>query len=185
MIGLRTLVLNADYQPKNLLKLEAIPVEHALSDFFSQNCVVVDTYDRVVKTMKVENRVAIPSVIAYKKMYRRPEKLALHKRNLLLRDGYECVYCGIPLNEDVVTFDHYIPVSDGGPTEWTNILSSCKKCNHNYGRTPAHKKKPKHKPYYPSYHKLSHMRRYYEIAVDHESWIHWLGPWHAEIRIKN
>ena len=95
MIGLRTLVLNADYQPKNLLKLETIPAEHALSDFFSENCTVVDTYDRVVKTMRVENRVAIPSVIAYKKMYRRPETLALHKKNLLLRDGYECVYLSL------------------------------------------------------------------------------------------
>ena len=184
MIGLRTLVLNADYQPKNLLKLEAIPVEHALSDFFSQNCVVVDTYDRVVKTMKVKNRVAIPSVIAYKKMHRRPETLALHKKNLLLRDGYKCVYCGIPLNEDVITFDHYVPASLGGATEWNNILSSCKKCNHAYGRTPAEKKKPKHKPYYPSYHKLAHMRRYHKVTVDHESWVKWLGLWYADVFIK-
>lgn len=185
MIGLNVLVLNADYQPKNLLKLETIPAEHALSDFFCQNCNVVDTYDRIVKTAKVENRVPIPSVIAYKRMYKRPERLALHSKNLLLRDGYECVYCGMVLNEDVMTWDHYVAVSRGGLTKWDNILSSCKKCNHDYGRTPAENKKPKHKPYQPSYHKLAHMRRYYEITVDHKSWIHWLGTWYGEIKVKN
>lgn len=185
MIGLRTLILNADYQPKNLLKLESIPVEQALSDFFAENCTVVDIYERIIKTSKVENRVPIPSVIAYKKMYKRPENLSLQTTNLLLRDGYECVYCGIPLNEDSMTWDHYVPLSRGGKTEWSNILSSCKNCNHGYGRMPAHKKRPKHKPYKPSYHKLAHMRRYYEISVDHKSWIHWLGPWYGNIRIKN
>lgn len=184
MIGLRTLVLNADYQPKNLLKLETIPVEHALSDFFSSKCHVVDTYDRVVKTMKVKNRIAIPSVIAYKTMYKRPDRLPLHNMYLLLRDRYECVYCGIVLSEDVMTWDHYVPVSRGGTTEWSNILSSCKKCNFAYGRTPAHKKNPKHKPYHPTYHKLAQIRRHYEITVDHPSWIYWLGPWFAEIKIK-
>lgn len=184
MIGLRTLVLNADYQPKNLLKLETIPAEQALSDFFSKNCTVVDTYNRVVKTMKVENRVPIPSVISYKKMYKRPETLPLHNMHLLLRDGYECVYCGMILSEDSMTWDHYVPLSRGGTTEWNNILSSCNRCNLSYGRTPANNKSPKHKPYRPSYHKLAQIRRHYEITVDHESWINWLGPWFAEVKIK-
>jgi 5-methylcytosine-specific restriction endonuclease McrA len=184
MIGLKTLVLNADYQPKNILKLETIPVEQSLSDFFAKNCVVLDTYDRVIKTAKVENRIAIPSVISYKKMYKRPARLALHNHTLLLRDGYECVYCEKALSEDSMTWDHYVPSSMGGKTTWGNILSACKKCNHNYGRTPANKKKPKHKPYEPTYNKLSSIRRHYDIIVEHESWATWLQPWFAEVIVQ-
>jgi len=185
MLGLRTLILNADYQPKNILKLSTISVEEALSDFFSDNCVVVDTYDRAVKTMKVENRIAIPSVIAYKQYFPRIEKVSLIKPNLLLRDGYSCVYCDKPLSEESMTFDHYRPASRGGSTSWDNILASCKKCNHDYGGTSEKNKTPKHKPYEPSYGKLAALRRHHDIVIDHASWEKWLGPWYAKVHTKS
>jgi|TARA_B110000211_G_scaffold111830_1_gene129911 5-methylcytosine-specific restriction endonuclease McrA len=181
MIGLKTLVLNADYQPKSILKLEAISVERSLSDFFANNCVVLNTHDRVIKTPRVENRIAIPSVIAYKKMHKRPNKLTLRNHTLLLRDEYMCVYCETALSEDSMTWDHYVPSSMGGKTQWDNILSACKKCNHDYGRTPAERKKPKHTPYEPTYNKLSSIRRHYDIKVEHESWVLWLQPWFAKV----
>lgn len=185
MLGLRTLILNADYQPKNILKLSTISAEAALSDFFSNNCTIVDTYDRPIKTMKVENRIAIPSVIAYKQYFPRMEKVSLIKAHVLLRDSYSCVYCGKPLSEESMTFDHYKPVSRGGSTSWDNILSSCKKCNHDYGGTSEKNKKPKHKPYEPSYGKLAVLRRHHDIVIDHASWEQWLGPWYAKVHTKS
>lgn len=181
MIGLKTLVLNADYQPKNILKLSTIPVEDAITDIIINNCTVVDTYDRVIKTMRVENRFPIPSVIAYNNYFKRSEKMPLCKNLLLLRDGFACVYCGISLTENSMTWDHYEPVSRGGKTIWSNILSSCKKCNHNYGRSPAKVKTPIHKPYQPTYNKLATLRKHYDISIDHHSWEKWLGPWYANV----
>jgi hypothetical protein len=183
VLGLRTLILNADYQPKNILKLSTITVEEAITDIVLGNCTVIDTYNRAIKTVKEENRFNIPSVIAYKRYFKRLKGVPLHTNLLLLRDNYACVYCGIELSENSMTWDHYHPVSAGGDTSWNNILSSCHICNHSYGRTPAKQKKPSHKPYEPSYNKLVTLRRHRDMVVDHESWIQWLGPWYADIQV--
>ena len=45
--------------------------------------------------------------------------------NLLRRDGHRCAYCG----GEATTFDHVVPRSKGGPSEWLNALSACEPCN--------------------------------------------------------
>jgi len=46
-------------------------------------------------------------------------------------DAYErkCSGCGITMTVDQVTFDHIVPVSDGGETDMENLQPMCARCN--------------------------------------------------------
>ena len=57
-------------------------------------------------------------------------QIKFSKSNVFLRDKHKCQYCGrndIPVED--LTYDHILPRSKGGKTEWTNITTACKKCN--------------------------------------------------------
>lgn len=52
-----------------------------------------------------------------------------HRKQVLARDGYTCVYCG-----DVATsVDHVIPRVSGGDDSMDNLVASCLKCNSRKG----------------------------------------------------
>lgn len=64
--------------------------------------------------------------------------VSLTKKNLMLRDGYKCQYCGKLLNGHTATCDHVLPVSRGGKNVWRNCVLSCKPCNNEKAqKTPA------------------------------------------------
>lgn len=57
------------------------------------------------------------------------------KRRLLVITGGVCYYCGKKLylkkkgSREVVTIDHYVPLSKGGFDDVSNRVPACKKCN--------------------------------------------------------
>ncbi|MGO1283483.1 MAG: HNH endonuclease [Brachybacterium sp.] len=60
------------------------------------------------------------------------------------RDHWSCAYCGRSVSKTppcealLATVDHILPVSRGGPSSWTNLVSACKECNNRKAdRTPA------------------------------------------------
>jgi len=62
---------------------------------------------------------------------------ALTNRALFSRDGNLCTYCGNTFENRLLTRDHIIPRGQGGKDIWTNVTSSCKRCNNHKGcRTP-------------------------------------------------
>ena len=64
-------------------------------------------------------------------------KIALTNRYLFRRDNYLCLYCGQRFSPVLLTRDHIIPRSRGGKDTWTNVASSCQRCNHAKGaKTP-------------------------------------------------
>ena len=69
-------------------------------------------------------------VVPYKRM--QPTR-----KNVLRRDRFECMYCGKELALATCTLDHVHPTSKGGPHEWRNLVSSCKKCNSRKGDRSA------------------------------------------------
>jgi 5-methylcytosine-specific restriction endonuclease McrA len=81
------------------------------------------------------------------------KKIRFSRRNVCIRDGYSCQYCGTQLNTKDIQLEHVIPVSKGGKTEWTNIVCSCHKCNSKKrDRTPAEADmKLLRKPFEPRY----------------------------------
>ncbi|MDX1432555.1 MAG: HNH endonuclease [Gammaproteobacteria bacterium] len=85
--------------------------------------------------------VTVNSIIAVKGRLRHAHSEGLvpplSNRELFLRDGQLCLYCGKEFPEDMLTRDHVRPLSQGGRDGWSNVVTACKPCNHAKGaRTP-------------------------------------------------
>jgi 5-methylcytosine-specific restriction endonuclease McrA len=80
----------------------------------------------------------VPRVLHLTRYDRTPRTLVrLSRRNLMLRDGHQCQYCGRrpPVRE--LNIDHVMPRSRGGRDLWDNLVTACKTCNLRKGsRTP-------------------------------------------------
>jgi len=63
--------------------------------------------------------------------------LRFNRRNLFARDNYHCQFCDKQFPPGQLSFDHVIPRSRGGKTNWENVVCSCLRCNSRKGdRTP-------------------------------------------------
>lgn len=61
----------------------------------------------------------------------------LSNRALFKRDGNLCMYCGVKFMTKDLSRDHVKPLSQGGLDMWTNVVTSCKRCNNHKGsKTP-------------------------------------------------
>jgi hypothetical protein len=61
----------------------------------------------------------------------------LSNRALFRRDQNICLYCGQQFLDRDLSRDHVKPVSQGGRDVWSNVVTSCKRCNnHKAGHTP-------------------------------------------------
>ena len=83
------------------------------------------------------SRITVNSIIATKGRLRQSgaHNLVppLSNRELFLRDGHLCLYCGKQFPERMLTRDHILPLSRGGEDCWSNVVSACKPCNHAKG----------------------------------------------------
>lgn len=62
---------------------------------------------------------------------------SLSNTTLFKRDANTCLYCGSKFNYRDLSRDHVLPLSHGGLDVWTNVVTSCKRCNNQKGgRTP-------------------------------------------------
>lgn len=80
------------------------------------------------------------------------KRVALTKKNVLLRDDYTCAYCGCRGGREM-TVDHVVPKSRGGASTWENLVASCSVCNgRKRDRTPKDAGMPlRRKPREPRY----------------------------------
>lgn len=72
--------------------------------------------------------------------YERTPRIAvrLTRRNLMLRDEFQCQYCARRPSQRELNVDHVLPRSRGGEDSWDNLVISCRTCNLKKGRrTPA------------------------------------------------
>jgi 5-methylcytosine-specific restriction endonuclease McrA len=123
----RTLLLDNSYRP-----VKIISWTRALTLDYQDKVTIVETYDRVVRSPSHE--FVLPAVIALKQYLRyRPLKVRYSKRNIFLRDGYCCQYCGDMFPKHELTIDHVLPKSRGGRSTWENVTTACERCNHAKG----------------------------------------------------
>lgn len=82
--------------------------------------------------------IAVPRVVQLVTYDRMPRAtLRLTRRNIFLRDGHTCQYCGRRATPRDLNLDHVMPRSRGGPMSWDNVVCSCRACNlRKGGRTP-------------------------------------------------
>lgn len=116
----RVSALSPDYTP------------HAFEDW-REHCQLVEESDRRIQTIR--GPIDVPEIILLKEFAEVPKtRLRLSRRNVFIRDGHECVYCGSP---EELTIDHVLPRSRGGPSTWENLVTCCRPCNTEKGaRTP-------------------------------------------------
>lgn len=128
---MRTLVLNSGYEPVQLISWQK-----AMCLVLSCKAEVVAEYGNLIRT--VSSAFAMPSVVRLKRYVRTIRTFTMARctrRNVLLRDRYQCQYCGVVCRPGAITIDHVLPRSRGGRTVWENVVAACHLCNRKKGDT--------------------------------------------------
>mgnify|MGYP001453090743 CR=1 FL=1 len=96
-----------------------------------------DEFEDWVKSVNFEIQAPrIIRLLTYEHVPRNSVKF--NRRNIFLRDGHRCQYCGKRYSSPRLSLDHVLPKSRGGTDTWENIVCACLKCNVDKGgRTPA------------------------------------------------
>lgn len=120
----RALVLDASYRPIDIVNWQRAIVLDLL-----QKADVLEYYDYTVNS--VSEQFFVPAVIRAKrcgKYVGRFGRVPLNRKNIMLRDGLKCQYCG-KRGSSNLTLDHVMPQSKGGPNTWDNLVTACGPCN--------------------------------------------------------
>lgn len=149
-----TLLLNSTFEP-----LKVIHWKKAVLMVLLDKVEVLEEYDRLIRGIRFSMK--LPAVIRLRRFIQRNRILVKFSRqNLFIRDRRTCQYCGEPFEPNELTYDHVIPRSKGGQTEWTNVVTCCTACNlKKGGRTPEEAgmsliKKPKAPVWIPLLYKI-------------------------------
>ena len=118
------LVLNADYRPLSYYPLSLWSWQDSIKSVFLDRVVIINNYDRVIRSPSFSMK--LPSVIALKNYIRPQSDPNFTRFNVFLRDKFSCQYCG---SSKELTFDHLLPRSKGGKTNWDNVVTACSSCN--------------------------------------------------------
>lgn len=121
-MNVRTLLLNASYQP-----LRVISYRRAVCLVYEDKATVLLNHPEFV-LHSPSTEMPCPWVIVLREYVDVPyttTRLPLGKRAVLARDKYECAYCGFRATE----VDHIQPRSKGGQNIWMNVIASCRECN--------------------------------------------------------
>lgn len=123
------LVLNASYEPVNITR-----ARRALVLLIKGVAVVEEAHDRFVHI-----GLQLPSVIRLRQYRRLPSRIqTLSRKNILIRDGHTCQYCGEKFLSGELELEHVIPRARGGLSTWENLVAACRNCNaRKADRTPA------------------------------------------------
>lgn len=131
-MGQRVLVLNASYEP-----LQLISIRRAVVLLLQDKAELVERAEQRLRARGIS--FDVPVVIRLVRYIKIPRRLRLpcSRRGVIARDRETCQYCGIQPGRGQLTVDHIHPRSRGGLTTWENVVAACRECNHRKGgRTP-------------------------------------------------
>lgn len=174
------LVLNADFRPLSYFPLSLWPWQDAVKAVFLRRVHVVSEYERSVRSPSIEFR--LPSVIVLKEYVHTARRPAFTRFNVFLRDSFCCQYCGLDLPAERLTFDHVLPRSRGGRTEWSNVVTACEPCNLRKGHRISAESGiyPLREPCEPTTFELQDNGRAFPPNYLHKSWRDFLY-WDTEL----
>ena len=118
------LVLNADYRPLSYYPLSLWNWQDSIKSAYLDRVTIVNNYDRIIKSPSFSMK--LPSVVALKSYIKPKSNPNFTRFNVFLRDKFMCQYCG---SNNELTFDHLLPRSKGGKTDWNNVVTACSSCN--------------------------------------------------------
>jgi 5-methylcytosine-specific restriction endonuclease McrA len=88
--------------------------------------------DEVIRTPSRSIRVPrVIQLVHYDRVPRREVRFT--RRNIFHRDRSRCQYCGGAFAQRDLNLDHVVPLSRGGHSEWTNVVTACVPCNSRKG----------------------------------------------------
>jgi 5-methylcytosine-specific restriction endonuclease McrA len=129
----QTLLLNASYEP-----LKVVHWQKAITLWCQGKVEVIAVHDREIRAVSFSLK--LPSVIRllrFVKIKRRFDYVPFSRANIYGRDNHTCQYCNEIFSKEDLTFDHVVPVAQGGRKDWENIVTCCVTCNRKKGgRTP-------------------------------------------------
>ena len=123
-----TLLLNADGNPLSAAPLSTLTWQESIKLVWLDRINVLEWHeDWQVHSPNIT--MTVPSVMMVREYVKRRSNTSFNRSNVYLRDNYICQYCKQMFGHKDLTLDHVIPKSKGGKTEWTNVVSACRKCN--------------------------------------------------------
>lgn len=128
-----TLLLDSGYQP-----LDVISWQDAIRLLTLNKIEVVEEYEDEIRSAFLV--IKMPAVVRLVGMFRRNKKKSVKfsRISIYARDNFKCQYCSVKGKMKDFTFDHVIPRSRGGKTNWENIVTACVGCNSKKNnRTPS------------------------------------------------
>jgi 5-methylcytosine-specific restriction endonuclease McrA len=120
-----TLLLSVSYEP-----MQVISWREAIKLYFLEKVEVLESYDENLRAVSLTMKV--PAVIRLVRSFKRKKKtetVKFSRLKVFTRDRFTCQYCRTPGEFKELTFDHVLPRSRGGLTNWENIVTACKSCN--------------------------------------------------------
>ena len=175
------LVLNADFRPLNYFPLSLWSWQNAIKAVCLDRVTIISEYEMSISSPST--KISLPSVIALKEYVPQKRNPAFTRFNVFLRDRFSCQYCGSELSASELTFDHVVPRSRGGRTNWTNVVAACSPCNLRKGNKLLGQcnMQPLAKPMAPNVWQLQENGRAFPPNYLHESWRDYLY-WDSELQ---
>ena len=119
----RTLLLNNWYFPIKILRWQ-----DAVKMKYEETIDVVSEYDDEISSPTITWK--MPAVIRLRRSIKNHKQGAKFSRvNVYTRDNHYCQYCCNKFPHHKLSYDHVVPRCAGGRTNWTNIVTACKRCN--------------------------------------------------------
>ena len=180
VVGKPALVLNADFRPLNYFPLSVWSWQNSVKAVFMDRVNVVSEYEHEIHSPSFTMR--LPSVISLKQYVPLDRNPAFTRFNVFLRDSFVCQYCARPFKSEDLTFDHVIPRTRGGSTNWGNVVTACGPCNLRkvHRLLASVDMYPIRPPRRPSNHELQENGRAFPPYFLHESWRDFLY-WDTEL----
>jgi 5-methylcytosine-specific restriction endonuclease McrA len=168
MLNTQVLVLNRSFLPVHVTTVrraftllyvglaKAVDEQFKTFDFDSWAALSAAVHDED-RIGLVGRTIRVPRVIILQAYDRLPKRHVRFSRlNIYARDRNTCQYCGRAYPKHELNLDHVIPRSQGGTSNWENIVCCCLGCNRiKGGRTPeqagmklvARPRRPRWTPY--------------------------------------
>ncbi len=162
----QVLVLNQDYSPLTICSVKRA----FLLIYLNKADLLNEVEGKALRT--VSNSFAFPSVIRVSQYIQIPYRgVVLTRHNVFRRDNYTCQYCGTKAN---LTLDHVVPRSQGGKSNWGNLVTACKPCNTKKGDLSVQRSGMKltKKPAKPSF--VMFLKK--SMSSFNEDWLLYLEP---------
>ena len=114
------LVVNATYEPLNITSVKRAMV------LVTKGAAIIQE----ARPVRLHRDFMAPSVVRLTRFRHVPHRTqVLSRKNIYIRDGYTCQYCGKVFSARDLTLDHVIPKSRGGSSRWENLVAACNACN--------------------------------------------------------